>query len=70
MWMHIDSEDYSYARAGRGGQRLPHRFVRVPRAASRPNGHMSRDMTLFKDDDGRAYLFFSSENNATCTSPS
>jgi myo-inositol-hexaphosphate 3-phosphohydrolase len=26
---------------------------------------MSRDMTLYKDDDGKAYLFSSSEENAT-----
>jgi hypothetical protein len=28
-------------------------------------GQMARDMTLFQDDDGRAYHFYSSENNAT-----
>jgi beta-galactosidase len=31
----------------------------------RPNNQMSRDMTLFKDDNGKAYHIFSSENNAT-----
>jgi beta-xylosidase len=31
----------------------------------KPNGAMSRDMTVFQDDDGKAYLFFASENNAT-----
>jgi len=29
------------------------------------DGQMSRDMTLFVDDDGKAYHLFSSENNAT-----
>lgn len=28
-------------------------------------GQMARDMTLFVDDDGKAYHFYSSENNAT-----
>jgi hypothetical protein len=28
-------------------------------------GQMSRDMTLFVDDDGQAYQFYASENNAT-----
>jgi hypothetical protein len=28
-------------------------------------GQMSRDMTLFVDDDGKAYQFYASENNAT-----
>ena len=30
-----------------------------------PTGQMSRDMTLFVDDDGRAYHIFSSEENLT-----
>lgn len=64
MWMHIDSEDYSYARAGvavSDSPTGPFEYL----GSLRPHGHMSRDMTLFKDDDGRAYLFFASENNAT-----
>lgn len=28
-------------------------------------GQMARDMTIFVDDDGKAYQFYSSENNAT-----
>jgi hypothetical protein len=31
----------------------------------KPNGQMSRDMGLFKDDDNKAYLVYSSENNNT-----
>lgn len=30
-----------------------------------PGGQMARDMTLFVDDDGTAYQFYSSENNQT-----
>lgn len=29
------------------------------------DGQMARDMTLFVDDDGKAYQFYASENNAT-----
>ena len=64
MWMHLDSEDYSYARAGVAVSDKPtgpFRFVN----SERPNGAMARDMTIFQDDDGKAYHFFSSENNAT-----
>jgi hypothetical protein len=64
MWMHIDSEDYSFARAGvaiSDKPEGPYSYL----GSIRPNGQMSRDMTLFKDDDGKAYHIFSSENNAT-----
>lgn len=64
MWMHIDKEDYSYARAGvavSDHPAGPYRYIE----SVRPNGNMSRDMTLYKDDDGKAYLFYTSENNQT-----
>lgn len=64
MWMHIDSEDYLYARAGvavSDSPTGPFKYIE----SMRPNGQMSRDMTLFKDDDRNAYHFYSSENNAT-----
>ncbi|MBN1893387.1 family 43 glycosylhydrolase [bacterium] len=64
MWMHIDSEDYSAARAGVAVSDNPVGLF-VYRGSIRPDGSMSRDMTLFKDDDGRAYLVYASENNAT-----
>ncbi len=63
MWLHIDSEDYSYARAGVAISDTPtgpYTFL----YSLRPNDQMSRDMTLFKDTDGKAYHMFSSENNA------
>ena len=62
MWLHADSEDYTYARAGVAVSDKPtgpYSFI----GSMRPNGQMSRDMTLFKDDDGKAYHIFSSENN-------
>jgi len=64
MWMHIDREDYSFARAGvavSDKPQGPYRYIR----SIRPDGSMSRDMTLFKDDDERAYLVYTSENNNT-----
>ena len=64
MWMHVDSQDYAYSRAGvatADKPEGPYTFIE----SMRPNGQMSRDMTLFKDDDGKAYHIFSSENNAT-----
>ncbi|MEM9987777.1 MAG: glycoside hydrolase family 43 protein, partial [Bacteroidota bacterium] len=64
MWFHLDVEDYSYARAGvaiSDHPLGPYRFLK----SYRPNGQESRDLTLFKDEDQRAYLVYSSENNQT-----
>jgi hypothetical protein len=64
MWMHIDHNDYGYARAGvavSDRPQGPYRYL----GSVRPNGQMSRDMTLFQDTDGRAYLIYASENNNT-----
>jgi hypothetical protein len=62
MWLHIDSEDYSYACAGVAVSEKPEGPYKYL-GSFRPNDQMSRDMTLFKDDDGKAYHVFSSENN-------
>ena len=64
MWMHIDSEDYSAARAGVAVAERPTGPFRYIESV-RPEGQMSRDQTLFQDDDGRAYRIYASENNAT-----
>jgi beta-galactosidase len=66
MWMHIDSADYSYARAGVAVSDSPTGTFRYM-GSIRPCGFESRDITLFKDDDGRAYLIFSSEWNKNTT---
>lgn len=64
MWLHIDSEDYSFARAGVAVSDKPQGpFTYL--GSIQPNDQMSRDQTLFKDTDGRAYQICSSENNAT-----
>jgi hypothetical protein len=64
MWLHLDAANYSAARAGVAiseSPRGPFVFLR----SERPNGNMARDMTIFQDDDGRVYHFYSSEENAT-----
>jgi beta-xylosidase len=64
MWMHIDKNDYSYSRGGVAISDKPfgpYKYL----GSVKPNDQMLRDMTLFKDDDGKAYLIYSSENNNT-----
>ncbi len=64
MWLHVDKEDYSYSQAGLAVSDKPTGPFRYE-GSIKPNGNMSRDMTLFKDDDGKAYLIYASENNMT-----
>ncbi len=64
MWMHVDAKDYSYSQAGVAVSNRPagpYRYIK----SVKPNGQMARDMTLFKDDDGKAYLIYASEQNNT-----
>ena len=64
MWMHVDSADYGRACAGVAVSDSPTGpFMYL--GSFRPNGQMSRDQTLFVDDDGKAYQICSSEDNAT-----
>lgn len=64
MWMHIESPDYEKAHAGVAICDSPTgRFKYL--GSMRPNGQDSRDQTVFKDDDGRAYHIYSSEWNRT-----
>ena len=65
MWFHSDGPDYrSYLEAQAGvavsdSPTGPFRYL----GSSRPNGLMSRDMTLFQDEDGTAYLILAAEDN-------
>ncbi len=64
MWMHLDKEDYSFAHAGlaiSSKPEGPYKYI----GSIQPNGQQVRDMTLFKDDDNKAYLIYASENNNT-----
>jgi hypothetical protein len=63
MWLHWDGNAYADAEAGVfssstiDGDYTYH-------ASFRPNANMSRDDTLFKDDDGSAYFISAANNNA------
>lgn len=64
MWAHVESADYSKAAAGVAISDSPvGPFTYL--GSFRPNDGMSRDQTIFVDDDGKAYQFCSSENNQT-----
>ncbi|MGH7952006.1 MAG: glycoside hydrolase family 43 protein [Limisphaerales bacterium] len=81
MWMHLEQGRYLYARAGiatSDNPAGPFVFLKAIRpvtndfnfAAADPTlqkqfGGTFRDMNLFVDDDGRAYVFYSSEDNWT-----
>jgi hypothetical protein len=64
MWLHVDSHDYSKASTGVAVSDSPAGKFKYLETI-RPNGQMSRDMTIFKDNDGKAYHICSSEGNAT-----
>ncbi len=64
MWMHVDTTDYAYARAGVAVADTPtgpYHYL----GSFRPDDAMSRDMTLFQDKDGTAFHVFASEDNRT-----
>lgn len=64
MWLHVDREDYSLAATGVAVSDRPEGpFVYL--GTVRPGGRDSRDQTVFVDDDGVAYHFASTEDNAT-----
>ncbi|XP_024977497.1 uncharacterized protein LOC112515082 isoform X3 [Cynara cardunculus var. scolymus] len=63
MWMHIDDANYTKASVGvaiGNSPTGPFEYIK----SMRPHGFESRDMTIFKDDDGVAYLVYSSEDNS------
>ncbi|XP_078442204.1 uncharacterized protein LOC144711924 [Wolffia australiana] len=63
MWMHVDDVNYTKAAVGVAVSRSPtgpFDFL----YSKRPHGCESRDMTVFKDDDGAAFLVYSSADNS------
>lgn len=65
MWMHVDSEDYTFAAAGVAVSDSPvgpFDYIESIRPANRSD---ARDLTVFEDIDGRAYLVHSSDWNKT-----
>ena len=81
MWMHLEQNGYRYSRAGIATSDTPTgRFtlLQAIRPVANTNafpanddaeqnlyGGTFRDMNLFVDDDGKAYVFYSSEGNWT-----
>jgi hypothetical protein len=81
MWMHLDTVDYTAASAGVAtsdsptgpftflGYSRPIKYdygIAAPdRAHEKELGNTFRDMNLFADDDGSAYVIYASEENAT-----
>ncbi|TAH27086.1 MAG: hypothetical protein EAZ07_02305 [Cytophagales bacterium] len=64
MWMHVEDNKYQKANAGvavSDSPTGPFEYIK----SIRPNGHESRDMGLFQDEDGKAYLIHASEKNST-----
>jgi beta-galactosidase len=64
MWFHVEVRGKGYGAAKVGvavSKKItgPYKFVR----SFRPNGNMSRDMTVFVDEDGSAYEIYSSKEN-------
>lgn len=64
LWMHIDRADYSYAGVGVAVSDSPLGPFEFKKAMV-PNRQDSRDMTVYKDRDGVAYLFHSKDRNKT-----
>lgn len=64
MWLHVDEVDYKHAACGVAVADRPEGPFRYL-GSQRPCGEESRDMTLFQDEDGSAWLIHSSEWNKT-----
>lgn len=63
MWLHWEGQNYGTAEAGVfTSDTVDGDYAQVRHF--RPNNNMSRDDTLFKDDDGKAYFLSASNNNA------
>jgi hypothetical protein len=81
MWMHLDNPQYTYAMAGVAvcdKPEGPFQFLEAfrpvrydfgypenDRCRQKELGNTFRDMNLFLDDDGKAYVFYASEDNRT-----
>ncbi|MEV6824987.1 family 43 glycosylhydrolase [Amycolatopsis sp. NPDC051102] len=64
MWMHKENgKDYSQARAAVATSSTVDGNY-TWRGSFQPLGNMSRDITLFRDDDGTAYMVSAARNNA------
>ncbi len=64
LWAHVDSANYSLASVGVAVSDTPTGKFRLL-DVFQPNNQESRDMTIFKDNDGTAWLFSSKDGNKT-----
>jgi beta-galactosidase len=64
MWFHVEDPDRTLNRVGVAISDTPTGTFAY-QGSFRPLGLDSRDMTLFQDDDGRAYLVFTVERNSS-----
>lgn len=64
MWLHIDSADYSLMSAGVAVADCPTGPFELIDVLW-PNGRDSQDMTLYKDENGQAYLFHTTDQDKT-----
>lgn len=63
MWLHWEGQNYAEAKAGVfTSSTICGNYAY--KSAFRPNNNMSRDDTLFKDDDGKAYFLSAANENA------
>jgi beta-xylosidase len=62
MWLHWEGKDYAEAKAGVFSSDTVDGAYTF-QSAFRPNDNMSRDDTLFRDDDGKAYFLSAANNN-------
>lgn len=62
MYLHIDSANYSEAKVGVAtSKKIDEDYTY--RGSYNPGGNQSRDMTVFQDTDGSAYLIYATNNN-------
>lgn len=62
MYMHIDSQNYSEAKVGVAiSKTIDGNYTYL--GSYNPRGNESRDMTVFQDTDGSAYLIYATKNN-------
>lgn len=63
MWLHWEGRNYAEAKAGVFTSDQVDGDYKY-RSAFQPNSNMSRDDTLFRDDDGKAYFLSAANENA------
>jgi hypothetical protein len=63
MWWHADTNDYGLSQAGIAVADKPTGPFKYLRSFRPINDQGFRDMNLFLDDDGSAYVFYASERN-------